>query len=355
MISPMNMANPHLSVTDLVCEHPPHRVVDELSFSLAPGEIGCLLGPSGCGKTTTLRAIAGLQRLQSGEINLANRQLSGQRLHVAPEKRGLGMVFQEYALFPHMTVAKNIDFGLRGRAINKQQRVGDMLALVGLSGMGDRYPEALSGGQQQRVALARALAPNPQVLLLDEPFSNLDVELRERLSNEVHEILKSASVTALLVTHEQQEAFAMADKVGVMQAGRIVQWDTPYNVYHQPATRFVADFIGKGRFLRGEVVSAHEINTSIGRLRTREALTGQAVAGQPVDVLLRPDDVVFNPTGELQAQVVKRAFKGAEILYTLKLESGDEVLSLFPSHENHAEGDTVRVSTDTEHVIAFAA
>lgn len=352
-----------LSVHDLVCEHPPKpykRVVDGLSFTLEPGEIGCLLGPSGCGKTTTLRAIAGLQPLVAGRIDVGDVEMSSARQSLAPEKRGMGMVFQDYALFPHMTVAKNIGFGLKGglqgrfkngRA-KRRARVAELLELVGLQGLEDRYPEALSGGQQQRVALARALAPRPNLLLLDEPFSNLDVELRERLSNEVHEILKAEGVTALLVTHEQLEAFAMADKVGVMQHGKIVQWDTPYNTYHQPSSRFVADFIGQSRFIPGKVISSTEAETSLGKLRSHATI--QADIGGNVEVLLRPDDVVFDPNGPWQATVTKRAFKGAEILYTLKLETGDEVLSLFPSHENFAEGANVRVRMDTEHVIAFA-
>lgn len=364
-----------LAVRNLVCEHLPRRVVDHLSFALQPGEIGCLLGQSGCGKTTTLRAIAGLQNLAAGHISINGAVVSTPTRALVPEKRGLGMVFQEYALFPHMTVAKNIGFGVRasnipqdyqgGRSNVKRyraNRVAEMIELTGLQGLEQRYPEELSGGQQQRVALARALAPKPKLLLLDEPFSNLDVELRERLSNEVHDILKAEGVTALLVTHEQLEAFAMADKLGVMHEGKIVQWDTPYNVYHQPATRFVADFIGQGRFIRGQVNTANEIDTTIGLLKSRHVLA--AKPGEDVDVLLRPDDIIFDgpvspdslgSPDALMATVIKRAFKGAEILYTLQLETGDRVLSLFPSHENYAEGSQVRVRTDTEHVIAFPA
>lgn len=352
-----------LSVHDLVCLYSQGRinnkfsssqaVVDGLSFQLKPGEIGCLLGASGCGKTTTLRAIAGLHPVTSGHIAVDEKIIADSQSSLAPEKRGFGMVFQEYALFPHMTVSKNIGFGLKLKRHERATRIAELVKLTGLEGCEDRYPEALSGGQQQRVALARALAPRPKLLLLDEPFSNLDVELRERLSNEVHDILKAEGVTALLVTHEQLEAFAMADKLGVMHKGKIVQWDTPYNIYHEPATRYVADFIGQGRFIRGQVTTATEVATSIGNLTSRDSIT--APAGSNVDVLLRPDDVIFDPTGPLAATVVKRAFKGAEILYTLKLETGDEVLSLFHSHENFDEGANVRVRTNAEHVIAFPA
>ena len=229
-----------------------HEVVRGMDFALEPGRIGCLLGPSGCGKTTVLRCLAGFEPVQGGEILLSDRLVSKPGLQVAPERRGIGMVFQDYALFPHLTVAKNVAFGLARMAEDAvAERTATMLTLVGLSGVADVYPHELSGGQQQRVALARALAPAPDLLLLDEPFSNLDVDLRERISLEVREILKTAGTTALLVTHDQNEAFAIADEIGVMKDGVIEQWDSAYNLYHRPRTRFVADFVGQGVFLRG--------------------------------------------------------------------------------------------------------
>lgn len=219
-------------------------VVNNLSFSLSSGEIGCLLGASGCGKTTVLRAIAGFEPVRSGQISLGDRVLSSADDWIEPEERHVGMMFQDYALFPHLTVEKNISFGLRRhpRAF-QSKRVHQMLELVGLTDKTKQYPHELSGGQQQRVALARALAPNPSLLLLDEPFSNLDVDTRERLAFEVRDILKETGVTALLVTHNQAEAFAIADKIGIMHQGGIVQWDTPYGLHHSPINDFVADFI----------------------------------------------------------------------------------------------------------------
>ncbi|HRK85981.1 ABC transporter ATP-binding protein [Alcaligenes ammonioxydans] len=238
-------------------------VVDQLSLHLPQGEIGCLLGASGCGKTTVLRAIAGFEPLRAGHILLNGRVLSAVSQQVPPEDRHVGMMFQDYALFPHLTVEKNVAFGLRKWGRNeRQERVHDMLELVDLSRLAQRYPHELSGGQQQRVALARALAPKPSLLLLDEPFSNLDVDTRERLAFEVREILKKAGITAILVTHNQAEAFAIADRIGVMQAGKIIQWDTPYSLHHHPVNDFVADFIRREAimaqraqaFLRGEPV-----------------------------------------------------------------------------------------------------
>ncbi|MDO5625303.1 MAG: ABC transporter ATP-binding protein, partial [Pseudomonadota bacterium] len=203
--------------------------VQAASLSLAAGDIGVLIGPSGCGKTTLLRAVAGLERISRGDIRLAGERVSDAHTHVPPEARRIGMVFQDYALFPHLSVARNIAFGLRHlKAAERSARVAEVLALVDLAGSGERYPHELSGGQQQRVALARALAPRPRLMLLDEPFSNLDVDLRERLAHELRGILKSADATALFVTHDQLEAFAIGDQIGVMHEGRLHQWDDAY-------------------------------------------------------------------------------------------------------------------------------
>jgi iron(III) transport system ATP-binding protein len=220
------------------------RVVDALSLTLEGGHIGCLLGASGCGKTTVLRAIAGFEPPVEGRILVDGKLLSSPMHCVPPERRRVGMMFQDYALFPHLNVSRNVAFGLRRmpRAA-RDRRVAEMLELVGLAQAADSYPHELSGGQQQRVALARALAPAPELLLLDEPFSNLDADARERLAFEVRDILKHTGHTAVLVTHDQAEAFAVADRIGVMAEGRIAQWDTPYNLVHHPTNQFVADFI----------------------------------------------------------------------------------------------------------------
>ncbi|MBS0544024.1 MAG: ABC transporter ATP-binding protein [Proteobacteria bacterium] len=349
----------HLELIDIDLAFGSHQVVHRLSLQLEKGQIGCLLGPSGCGKTTVLRCIAGFEPLAGGKIRLDGAIVSGAGVHLPPERRRIGMVFQDYALFPHLTVAENVAFGLRGeRASARRERVGELLALVGLAEHGRKYPHEMSGGQQQRVALARALAPRPSLLLLDEPFSNLDVELRERLSLEVREIIKATDTTAILVTHDQHEAFAVADEIGIMNQGCIQQWDTPYNLYHRPASRFVADFIGQGVFLPGVVLSEHQVEVELGTLSSAtplECSAGCAQCGKScrVDVLLRPDDIVHDDCSPLKAQVAHKAFRGADILYTLRLASGAKVLSLVPSHHNHCIGERIGIRLDVDHVVAF--
>jgi iron(III) transport system ATP-binding protein len=326
--------------------------VDGLTMRLPKGAIGCLLGPSGCGKTTALRCIAGFEPVDAGTIRAHGRVLSRPGFVAAPESREIGMVFQDYALFPHLTVEANVAFGLhRLPAARRRQRALEMLETVGLADSRGQFPHQLSGGQQQRVALARALAPEPQIVLLDEPFSSLDVELRERLGVEVRGVLKALNATALLVTHDQQEAFAVADLIGVMRAGRLEQWDSPYELYHRPATRFVADFIGQGVFVPGRVIGPGEVQTEIGILRANGA---QWERGQAVDLLLRPDDVIHDDASELRAEVCQRAFRGAEFLYTLRMPNGTQLLSLVPSHHNHSIGEHIGVRIEPDHVIAFA-
>ena len=337
-----------LEVQNLRHAYGDHPVVAELTFSVARGVIGCLLGPSGCGKTTVLRCIAGFEALQGGEIKLAGRIVSGVGVMLPPEKRRIGMVFQDYALFPHLSVAGNIAFGLHALPpAERRARSAGMAELVGLSGALDKYPHEISGGQQQRVALARALAPRPELLLLDEPFSNLDIDLRERLSLEVRDIIKASGATAVLVTHDQQEAFAMADEIGVLHDGHIQQWDSPYNLYHRPANRFVADFVGQGVFLPARALNGQQLEIELG------VLQGDAQGITDLEVLLRPDDVVHDDAAPTLAEVVHKAFRGAEILYTLKLGSGKKVLALVPSHHNHALGERIGIRLDVDHVVAF--
>lgn len=327
-------------------------ILHGVSFELAPGAIGCLLGPSGCGKTTVLRCIAGFEPVVDGEIRLAGAVVSRHGMTVPPERRRIGIVFQDYALFPHLTVARNVGFGLRTLdAAERKARVSELLVVTGLEHYAQHYPHQLSGGQQQRVALARALAPRPDLLLLDEPFSNLDVELRERLSVEVRDILKQQQLTAILVTHDQHEAFNIADQVGVVSGGRIVQWATPYDLYHEPANRFVADFVGQGVFLPGTVREDGHIELEVGILDARNGRKWRP--GTPVEVLLRPDDILHDDRSTLQAQVLHKAFRGAEFLYTLRLSGGSRVLSLVPSHHNHAIGEKIGIRLEVDHVVAF--
>ena len=336
------------------------QIIADLSFTLPEGAIGCLLGPSGCGKTTALRCISGFEPIQTGAIRIGGEVVSRPDWMLAAEKRRVGMVFQDYALFPHLTVAANIAFGLRREARQSRQvRVDVLLELVGLAGHADQYPHQLSGGQQQRVALARALAPRPRLILMDEPFSNLDVELRERLSLEVRDILKREATTALIVTHDQHEAFALADWVGVMHEGRIQQWDTPYNLYHKPVNRFVADFVGQGALVPGAVINDHQVEIELGVLNGQIPVEcgdrgcDECVRHCQVDVLLRPDDIIHDDDSLMLAEVENKAFRGAEFLYTLKLPSGQRALSLVPSHHNHAIGEKIGIKLAVDHVVAF--
>ncbi|MBL8265753.1 ABC transporter ATP-binding protein [Steroidobacter sp.] len=341
-----------LELDNVVRRFGQRSAVNGLSIRLAKGSIGCLLGPSGCGKTTALRCIAGFEPVDAGVISAHGRVLASQDHQSPPESRQIGMVFQDYALFPHLSVLDNVAFGLHRLERNKRaRRAQEILETVGLTEHCDHYPHQLSGGQQQRVALARALAPEPEIVLLDEPFSSLDVELRERLSVEVRSVLKALNTTALLVTHDQQEAFAVADVVGVMKDGRLEQWDTPYQLYHRPATRFVADFIGQGVFIPGEIVTAGSVRTELGVVRANG--NGQWQTGRHVDLLLRPDDVIHDDASELRAEVCQRAFRGAEFLYTLKLASGLQLLSLVPSHHDHAVGERIGIRIEPDHVVAF--
>ncbi|MDB5870164.1 MAG: transporter related protein [Polaromonas sp.] len=335
-----------------------HAAVDGVSFNLQAGEIGVLIGPSGCGKTTLLRAVAGLERAQAGTIRLAKQLVSSPQVHTPAESRQIGMVFQDYALFPHLNVAKNVAFGLTHlSAAARNQRVSEVLELVGMGTAHKRFPHELSGGQQQRVALARALAPGPRLLLLDEPFSNLDVDLRERLAHEVRGILKAAGATALFVTHDQLEAFAIGDRIGVMHDGHLHQWDDAYALYHRPATRFVADFIGHGVFVPARLMhqeSGVVARTPVGDLVGHdECPLPSSYPGGECDVLLRADDIVHDDAAPVKAEIVRKAFRGAEFLYTLRLASGEAVLAHVPSHHDHAIGEWVGIRAEVEHVVTF--
>ncbi|MBH3338944.1 ABC transporter ATP-binding protein [Pseudomonas mendocina] len=346
------MSQPLLQLRGLNCGYQNHKVVQDLDLHLNAGDIGCLLGPSGCGKTTTLRAIAGFEPVLEGEIELDGEIISRAGFTLAPEKRQIGMVFQDYALFPHLSVAENVAFGIRKQA-NAERVTQELLELVKLGNLAKRYPHELSGGQQQRVALARALAPEPKLLLLDEPFSNLDGELRRRLSHEVRDILKTRGTSAILVTHDQEEAFAVSDHVGVFQGGRLEQWDTPFNLYHEPLTPFVASFIGQGYFIRGQLLSPDTVQTELGVIRGNRAYTW--AQGSAVDVLLRPDDIVPDEGSGLKARIVGKTFLGAATLYRLQLPTGSQLESIFPSHADHQPGDEVGIRIAADHLVAFPA
>ncbi|RRQ21372.1 ABC transporter ATP-binding protein [Thiohalobacter thiocyanaticus] len=341
-----------LEVENCVLAYDDIPVVKQVSFALETGSIGCLLGPSGCGKTTLLRAVAGFELLSSGEIRLRGQVVSHSGWALPPEQRRVGMVFQDFALFPHLTVAGNIAFGLRHLSERERRtRVRELLELVGMPGYASAWPHQLSGGQQQRIAVARAIAPRPELLLLDEPFSSMDAELREQLAREVRGILKQEAITAILVTHDQYEAFAMADEIGVINQGRLMQWDSGYNLYHRPANRFVADFIGQGAILTGEVLNEQHVNSELGIIPGR--IPEGCAPGCKVDLLVRPDDIQHDDDSELRARVVEKAFRGAEFLYTLELHTGTRILCFAPSHHDHAIGEAIGIRLEIDHLVMF--
>ena len=327
-------------------------IISDISLRLEQGRIGCLLGPSGCGKTTLLRTIAGFEQPRRGEVWVGGRCFSSPSLLVPVEQRGVGMVFQDFALFPHLAVRDNIAFGLQEQSGEaRRARVDEVVRMLEIAEFQHQYPHQLSGGQQQRVAIARALAPRPDMLLLDEPFSNMDIELREQIARELRIILKQDGMTTILVTHNQLEAFAMADEIGVIRDGALLQWDNAFNLYHRPANDYVAGFIGEGVFLTGTVLSEREVETELGVI-TGQREHGRAVNDQ-VSVLLRPDDIIHDDYGSLTATVLDKTFRGAEFLYTLSLPSGSRLLSLAPSHHDHAIGEKIGIRLEIDHLVVF--
>lgn len=295
----------------------PMPAVANVTLNLTQGDLLGLLGPSGCGKTTLLRLIAGFERPQAGMIEIARQTVAGANFWIPPEQRSVGMVFQDYALFPHLTVAENIGFGLR-YSKKRSDRVAQLIELVGLAGLEKRYPHELSGGQQQRVALARALAPEPALILLDEPLSNLDVQVRLRLREELREILKATGISGVFVTHDQEEALAIADKVAVMHQGKIEQLGTPEEVYTHPATRFVAEFVTRANFLPAKRVG-QVWETEIGCFTVRKETGERKEAG---DLMIREEDLILQPADDAPVIVHTRRFLGREYRYCLQTSSG---------------------------------
>jgi len=350
-------ASAFLAIEHLRTRYPaqPQPALDHISLTLDAGKIGALIGPSGCGKTTLLRAISGLEHAEAGSIVLDDQTISNECRHVPVERRQIGMVFQDYALFPHLNVRRNIAFGLNKLSVDaRNQRIEEMLVLVGLDGLEARYPHQLSGGQQQRVALARALAPKPRLLLLDEPFSNLDADLRARLAHEVRDILKAAGITALFVTHDQLEAFAIADKVGVMHDGHLHQWTDAPTLYQRPATRFVAEFIGQATFIAAiihAIGNTRVIETALGRWPLPE--TACVNGDGPCELLLRAEDIMHDDASPIRAEVIHRVFQGTDFLYTLRLDDGDTVFTRIPPHQHHSPGERIGIRPCLMHIVTF--
>ncbi|GIV65676.1 MAG: ABC transporter ATP-binding protein [Chloroflexota bacterium] len=342
------MNPPFLECHHLEKAYPAQPAVRDVTFHANEGEILAVVGPSGCGKTTTLRLIAGFERPDRGEIRMQGRLLSNEQTFVPPEKRQIGVVFQDYALFPHLTVYENVAFGLRRQPPQEvNQRVSEMLDLVGLIHLAKRMPHELSGGERQRVALARALAPRPQVLLLDEPFSSLDMDLRLKLREEVRRLLKGLQLTAVFVTHDQEEALFMGDRLAVMNQGVVQQFDLPERIFSQPVNPFVAEFMGNANFLPGRVVS-EGIETEIGLIPQRVPLP----AGSSVELAVRADDIGFDLNGAANGVILSRVFKGVINVYKVRLHSGLVLEAFQPHYRYFPEGQPVRIFADAGHDLA---
>ncbi|CAH1544781.1 MULTISPECIES: ABC transporter ATP-binding protein [Vibrio] len=339
-----------LSIKNLTCQYDDQTVLESLSLEVEQGQIVCLLGASGCGKTTLLKAIAGLLPLSSGQMSLNCLTIDDGKNWLPPEQRNIGMIFQDYALFPHLTVAENIAFGLKNEtAQQKLIKVEEMLSLVHLKGYGDRYPHQLSGGQQQRVAIARSLAYKPDLLLLDEPFSNIDTQVRHELIREIRKIFKEQGVTAIFVTHSREEAFAFADKMAVMNHGVIEQYGTASELYYQPSSKFVADFLGGGSYLVAKRISDNEYQTHLGVV---EANAQQEIqVDDECALLLRPQHVQITADEESAIKVLEQHFMGDHCRYVIDV-NGDRLLATSAQALN--VGDSVIVKVETQGVLAFA-
>ena len=327
--------------------------VSDFNLEVYRGEIVSILGPSGCGKTTTLRLIAGFERPDSGHVVINGQVVAGGDTFVAPEKRNVGIVLQEFALFPHLTVQRNIAFGLRGKShASNTVRIEEMIKLTGLEGLEGRYPYQLSVGQQQRVALARALAPSPLIVLLDEPFASIDPDLRSRMRAELKQILKGTNVTAVFVTHDQEEAFLIADRVVVMNKGKIHQTGTPMEVYHNPNDIFVADFVGHANFIPG-IVRSNSVSTDIGEFPLGNNTVGE---NSEVTVMLRPGDIGIVPAESGIGVIKDIEFRGKDTVYSIYLKkSRKSIQSLQQSSYMPAVGTNVNLKINSSNIIIFSS
>ena len=342
-----------LEVKKLDFSYGRNQILFEVDFILEESQIGCLLGPSGCGKTTVLRAIAGLEKPTKGEIVLNGSKLNGSNIFVEPEKRQIGMVFQDIALFPHLSVDDNIQFGIRSLPkTQRNRRSNELLDLFGMLEFKKTFPHQLSGGQQQRIALARAMAPKPSLLLMDEPLSSLDEELREQLAREIRLILQQEKIPAILVTHDQNEAFAVGDHICVMHQGRVQQTDSGYSLYHRPVNRFVAEFIGEGTLLPGIVISEDTIATDVGEIKGN--LPESCKHQDNVDVLIRPENVIIGDENEHKASITERYFRGSGYLYNLKTSEGVELLCFLPGSEGLQKDQSIGIRLQIERPVVFS-
>ncbi len=330
-----------------------NKVLSNINFHIDDSEIGCILGPSGCGKTSLLRAIAGFESISSGTILKDGVCITNSVENTPVANRNMGMVFQDYALFPNMDVKSNIVFGLKNSTeLEKDNRVNYLLDLVNLVDCKNKYPHELSGGEQQRIALVRALAPSPDIILMDEPFSNIDQDIKEELVSDVRLLLKELAITSIIVTHDQNEAFNLADKVAIMNNGTIQQVGIPYDIYHKPVNKFVANFIGLGTFLPLKKNNKGDFEIPLGPLDNNR-IKNELTKFDNLEMLIRPDDIIHNDLSIKKAKILEKQFRGAEFLYKLLYNNEHQILCYAPSHHNHEIGELIGIELDIQHYVIF--
>ncbi len=330
-----------------------NKVLSNINFHIDDSEIGCILGPSGCGKTSLLRAIAGFESISSGSILKDGVCITNSLENTPVANRNMGMVFQDYALFPNMDVKSNIAFGLKNSTeLEKDNRVNYLLDLVNLVDCKNKYPHELSGGEQQRIALVRALAPSPDIILMDEPFSNIDQDIKEELVSDVRLLLKELAITSIIVTHDQNEAFNLADKVAIMNNGTIQQVGIPYDIYHKPVNKFVANFIGLGTFLPLKKNNKGDFEIPLGPLDNNR-IKNELTKFDNLEMLIRPDDIIHNDLSIKKAKILEKQFRGAEFLYKLLYNNEHQILCYAPSHHNHEIGELIGIELDIQHYVIF--
>ena len=327
------------------------EILKDLSLVINENEIISVIGPSASGKSSLLRIIAGFEAIDSGEIFLNAQIVNNSTFTIAPELRNIGIIFQDLALFPHLTCQENIAFGI-SNASNKEKisRCNHLMNLLAVQNISNKYPHEISGGQQQRIAVARALAPKPEILLLDEPFTALDEELKDQLIGDVKELLKEEKITTIVITHDIKEAFELSDKIAFLSQKKIIQYTEPYDIYHKPLTREIANFCGIGSFLKGKIIDSNHVETSLGTLFGN---TAPYLKNMQVDVMIRPDDVIHDDNAAKSAKVVEKIFHGADFLYKLELHDGQNILCYTPSHHNHQINEVIGIKSEIDHLILF--
>ena len=340
-----------LEIEDVSLSIEGNLILDNLSLNIDEHEIISLIGPSASGKSSLLRIIAGFENISSGKVKLNGLIVDDRSTIVQPQNRNIGIIFQDLALFPHLSCKDNIIFGITNYSENhKRQRLDRLCNLLDITSIKDKFPHEISGGQQQRIAIARALAPGPEILLLDEPFSALDEELKETLIHDVKNLLKEEKITTIVITHNIKEAFQLSDKIAFLDNKKIIQFDTAYNLYHKPYTKEIANFCGIGSFIKGTVIDNNHVSTILGDLFGD---TSKYKVGSNVSVMIRPDDIIHDDNSSQSAKVLEKIFFGSDFLYKLEISEGEKIFCYTPSHHNHAINEVIGIKPVIDHLILF--